>query len=350
MVITSYGAGTERPILKTLDRDAFRFQGGGGSPEYVDFLAIYGLHFYAASRDPNAPEFNADISSDRAIVWLRGTRGLLIEDNLFEFYKDAITLQEVDGIDIRNVLIKNNVILDSYNLTGSHAQGIYLSDTDTVRIERNVFDHIGWNESVPGAEKTKFNHGIYVQSDNRDIEIVDNIITRSSSHGVQLRPGGLMEGNVVIQNSIGLMLGGNSGQGDPGIIRNNVVLRGRDISADDILGWGIDLTSGIVSARVENNIVANEMSEDANPMAIRESNLSTESGNAIYNWGDQSQPASDFVDPSRTILSFDAQAGGDGTIDSFISNIRTKSLRRPNESYEIEDIRGYFTEGFAPAP
>ncbi|MBB5211847.1 PKD domain-containing protein [Microbulbifer hydrolyticus] len=350
MVITSYGQGTDRPVLKTLDRDALRFQGGGGSPEYVDYLAIYGIHFYAASRDPNAPEFDPEISSNRGIVWLRGTRGLLIEDNRFDFYKDAITLQEVDGFDIRNVLIKNNVILDSYHLAGgSHAQGIYLSETDTVRIERNVFDHIGWNETVAGADRTKFNHSIYVQSDNRDIEIVDNIMARSSSHGVQLRSGGLMEGNVAIRNAIGLMLGGNSGQGDPGIIRNNVVLQGRDISSEDLLGWGIDLTSGIVSATVENNIVAHEASEASNPMAIRESSLSTQSNNAIYNWGDQSQPASAFADPTRTILSFDAQAGGDGTMESFIANIRSKSMRATNDAYDVENIRAYFKDGFAPA-
>lgn len=346
MVITSYGAGDTRPLLRTHDESAFRFQGGGGSPEHVDYLVIHGLHFYSASRDPNSPEFTS-ASLDRAIVWLRGTNGLLIEDNLIQFYKDGITLQESDGFDIRNVLIKNNVIVDSYNTTEAHSQGIFLKLTDHVRIERNVFDHVGWNSDVAGAEATKFNHSIYVQFDNRDIAIVDNIITRSSSNGVQLRPGGLLEGNVLVRNPISLMLSGDSAQGDPGIIKNNVVLHGNDISEIEPRGWGIDITPEIVSAEVTGNIVAHEESTSNNPMAISENNLSTQSGNVIFNWGDQSQTVASFPKSSVTILDFDAQAGGDGTLESFIKNIRSHSLRKPNPEYNVENIRRYFQEAFS---
>ncbi|MBN8429459.1 right-handed parallel beta-helix repeat-containing protein [Microbulbifer salipaludis] len=344
MVITSYGHGDQRPLLRT-NGSAFRFQGGGGSPEFVNHLVIHGLHFYAANRDPNAPEFSG-ANSDRGIFWLRGTNGLLIEDNMFQFYKEAIALQETDGFDIRNVLIKNNVIVDSYNVSGDHAQGIFLDKTDNVRIERNVFDHIGWNTDVAGADKTKFNHSIYVQTTNRNIEVVDNIITRSSSHGVQLRSGGLMQGNVLVRNAIALMLGGDSGQGDPGFIDNNVILHGSDISADEPRGWGIDFGPGIVSAEVENNIIAHEDSEAPSPMAIASNNLSTQSNNAIFNWGDQSQPASTFPEPTRTIQDFDAQAGGQGTIDSFIENVRSHSLRKPKPKYDVEEIRLYFENAY----
>ncbi|QIL90624.1 PKD domain-containing protein [Microbulbifer sp. SH-1] len=346
MVITSYGAGAARPLLRTHDESAFRFQGGGGSPEYVNYLVIHGLHFYAASRDPNSSEFTG-ASADRAIVWLRGTNGLLIEDNLIQFYKEGITLQESDGFDIRNVLIKNNVIVDSYHTIDAHSQGIFLKQTDHVRIERNVFDHVGWNNDVPGAEPTKFNHSIYVQFDNRDISIVDNIITRSSSNGVQLRPGGLLEGNVLVHNPISLMLSGDNSQGDPGIIKNNVVLHGNDITELDPRGWGIDITPEIVSAEVTGNIVAHEASTSNNPMAISENSLSAQSGNVVFEWGEQSQIEARFSNPSVTILDFDKHVGGDGTLVSFISNIRSHSLRKPNPKYNVENIRSYFQEAFS---
>ncbi|MCA0900240.1 MULTISPECIES: PKD domain-containing protein [Microbulbifer] len=349
MVITSYGIGESRPLLRTRDETAFRYQGGGGSPEYVDFLVIHGLHFYAISRDPNAGNNFTGVSDDRGITWFRGTNGLLIEDNMFELYKEAITLEEIDGFHIRNVLIKNNVFIDSYNVTGSHAQGIYLDKTDNVRIERNIFDHIGWNDSVAGAEKTMFNHAIYVQTTNRDIEIVDNIITRSSSNGIQLRSGGLMDGNVLVQNAIGLMLGGDQAQGNPGVIKDNIVLHGSDISASEPRGWGIDLATGIVSAEITDNIVAHEESISENLIAIRESDLATRSGNAVYNWGAQSEPASSFVNAALTINDFDSHAGGNGTMESFYNNIRAHSQRSPNPNYDVEEIRQYFKDAFSPA-
>ena len=353
MVITSYGIGEERPLLRTHDDMGLRFQGGGGAPENVDYLVIHGLHFFAASREPGSPDFTS-VSADSGILWLRGTNGLLIEDNVFQFYKVGIILQEVDGFDIKNVLIKNNVIADSYGSPGAHSQGIYLESADNIRVERNVIDHAGWNENIEGADKTKFNHGIYVQTSNRKIDIVDNIITRSSSHGVQLRPGGLMQGNVLVENAISLMLGGDEMNGEPGLIEDNVILHGSDIGSDEPRGWGIDLTANIVSADVRNNIIAHESSVAGDPRAISESPRSTETGNAVYNWGSQSQDASLFADPSITILDLDQDAGGNGTMDSFYANIRKKSLRDPSthsgSKYDVDHIKQFFKEGFAPAP
>ncbi|MBY6190731.1 right-handed parallel beta-helix repeat-containing protein [Microbulbifer agarilyticus] len=349
MVITSYGTGDSRPLLRTHDRTGLRYQGGGGSPEYVDYLVIHGLHFYAASRDINDNDAFTGVSNDRGISWLRGTNGLLVEDNVFQLYKEGIVLQETDGFDIRNVLIKNNIFLDSYHTDG-HSQGIYLANTDHVRIERNVFDHIGWNEDVSGAVKTIFNHSIYVQTSNRDIEVVDNIITRSSSHGLQLRSGGLIEGNVAVQNPIGLMLGGDSATGDPGVIKDNVVLHGNDIAADAVRGWGIDAASGIVSAEVTGNIIAHEDSIAENPRAFNTTWLTDVTENAVFNWGEQSQPASNFRNPNLTIEDFDTMAGGRGSIDSFIEQVRTHSMRKPNSNYDVEEIRDYFKNAFsAPA-
>jgi len=342
MVITSYGAGSDRPLIRTKNETGLYFQGGGGAPEYVDYLVIHGLHFYAASRDPNSADFT-DPSSDKGISWLRSTRGILIEDNMFQFYQTGIVIQGGEGVDIQNVLIKNNVIVDSYHTT-AHAQGIYLSSTENARVERNVFDHAGWNSDIEGGEKTIFNHSIYVQTSNRNVEIVDNIITRSSSHGVQLRPGGLIQGNVLVSNPISLMLGSDSVQ--PGVINSNTILHGNDILESLPRGGGIDIVPEVFSAEITNNIIAHEDSIASNPIAISESSVTTESGNAVFNWGDQSQDAAKYPNPTVTILDFDAQAGGDGTMESFFENIRSHSSRNPNPSYDVENIRSYFQEAF----
>jgi len=62
----------------------------------------------------------------------------------------------------QTIIVRRNVVTDSYS-TDSHAQGIYVSKVAKLTIEENFFTHNGFNETVPGAEKTIFNHNIYLQ-------------------------------------------------------------------------------------------------------------------------------------------------------------------------------------------
>src|SRR5690606_14606294 len=95
---------------------------------------------------------------------------------------------------------------------GSHAQGLYASDIDGLLIEENVFDHNGWKEGVAGAERTIYNHNLYIQSDNSpDVTVRGNIIANAAAHGAQLRPGGIMEDNLFIGNGTGAYIDGAGG-------------------------------------------------------------------------------------------------------------------------------------------
>ncbi|MCA0894909.1 immunoglobulin-like domain-containing protein [Microbulbifer agarilyticus] len=345
MVVTAYGEGTKRPLLMSGTKDGLRASGGGGSPQIIDNLVFSGLHLYSETRDPDSSSFT-QVSTNRGINWYRGCSYLLFEDNYIEHYKEGIQIHDLDNLDISGVVIRRNVIVDSY-ATDAHSQGIYVSQTEGVLIEENIFDHNGWHATYPGAVATKFNHSIYIQSDNTDIDIKNNIISRSSSHGMQLRPGGIIEGNFLIRNPISILLGRATNSPSDGQIINNVVLNGNDIGPGDLRrGWGIDFNTQN-NGLVKNNIVAHVMSDASNRFAIKESENATYINNIVYKWEEGTDDPGNYIDPERTIEEFDQLMGGAGTYDSFIGNIRAQSRLTWNPDYSVGEIRQFFIDGFS---
>ncbi|WGL15248.1 DUF5011 domain-containing protein [Microbulbifer bruguierae] len=344
MIVTSYGTGLTRPLLLTGARSGIRASGGGGSPKQVDYLVFSGLHFYAETRDPDSDSFsNTDGAS--GIVWLRGSTYLLIEDNCFDHYQTGIAIMDISDLNVSGVEIRKNVIVDSFSTDG-HSQGIYIQETEGVTIEENIFDHNGWHESLSGAQATKFNHSIYIQGDNLDVQIKNNIISRSSSHGMQLRPGGLIEGNFLIRNPISILLGMSDVSDDDGVVVNNVILNGNDIGSEP-RGWGIDFkpeNNGVI----KNNIVAHVLTDSGNRFGIKTSDYATYSGNVVYDWEEIRGAQENYVDPKRTIEEYNVLMGGEATFDSFVEKIRAQSRLDWNPDYSTESLNRFFREGFSP--
>ncbi|WP_460804545.1 immunoglobulin-like domain-containing protein [Microbulbifer agarilyticus] len=345
MVVTNYGDGTERPLLMSGARDGLRASGGGGSPKIIDNLVFSGLHFYAQTRDPDASTF-VEVTNNRGINWFRGSTYLLFEDNYIEHYKEGIQMHDLDNLNISGVVIRRNIIVDSFAV-GAHSQGMYLAQTDGVLIEENIFDHNGWHAELAGAQATKFNHSVYIQKGNVGVEVHNNIISRSSSHGMQLRPGGEILGNFLIRNPISILLGLNDDGDDDGAVRNNVILNGNDINSDNAKrGWGIDFNPQN-NAIVENNIIAHVLSDSGNRFAIKQSPNATYINNIVYKWDEGTDDPMNYQDPDRTIEEYDALMGGDGTYESFISNLRTQSRLAWNPAYSVEQLKQFFRDGFA---
>ncbi|MBY6190732.1 DUF5011 domain-containing protein [Microbulbifer agarilyticus] len=344
MVVTAYGEGTKRPLLMSGTKDGLRASGGGGSPQIIDNLVFSGLHLYAQTRDPDASTF-VEVTNNRGINWFRGATYLLFEDNYIEHYKEGIQMHDLDNLNISGVVIRRNIIVDSYAV-GAHSQGMYLAQTEGVLIEENIFDHNGWHPELAGAEATKFNHSVYIQKGNVGVEIKNNIISRSSSHGMQLRPGGEILGNFLIRNPISILLGLNDDGVDDGIVRNNVILNGNDINSDNAKrGWGIDFNPEN-NAIVENNIVAHVMSDSGNRFAIKQSPNATYIDNIVYKWEEGTDDPMNYQDPDRTIEEYDALMGGTGTYESFISSLRTQSRLTWNPAYSVENLKQFFRDGF----
>jgi hypothetical protein len=101
-----------------------------------------------------------------------------------------------------------------------------------------------------------------------------------------MRPGGLVEGNLMLRNPLGILVG--TSQYAPTVfntIRNNVVLDAKDINSSELRGTGIEL-GDVSRALVEGNIIAHQVNGTGNILGLsftRSRNL-TIRGNIVYQW------------------------------------------------------------------
>lgn len=252
MLVTTYGRERDRPLLETGLQHGIFTNGSNGSPASIDNLAIVGVHFHADAYTGAGDCIGAQM--------LQPSSHLLIEDCEFQGYALNLVFQGYGGrhTDFR---LRRSIVVDAYAVhsIGGHSQGLYAYAVDGLLIEENVFDHNGWNESVPGAGADMFSHNLYIDNDNTGVVVRGNIIANASSHGIQLRPGGSLVNNVFVRNSIALSVGGGNNPEYGGVtanVRGNVVLDGKDIDAANPRGWAMWFAN-IASGHVVNNLIAN---------------------------------------------------------------------------------------------
>ncbi len=252
MLVSTYGASAERPLLQTGASDGIWTNGSGGSPATIDDLALVGLHFHADGYTGGGDCIGARM--------LQPSSHFLIEDCEFEGYGDNLVFQGYGGrhSDFR---LRRSVIVDAYAIhaIGGHSQGLYAYAVDGLLIEENVFDHNGWNEHVAGAGADVFSHDLYIDNDNTSVVVRGNIIANASSHGMQLRPGGSAVNNLFVRDSIALSVGGGNNPEAGGVtadVRGNVIVDGKDIDATHPRGWALWFAN-ILSGHVAFNVVAN---------------------------------------------------------------------------------------------
>lgn len=242
-VFTSYGpAGALRPRLVTRGKPALSVMGGAGTPDRVDHVAIVGIEF-------NCGRHDAGTQNPTAIRLQHPMRDVLIEDCRISRYSNAIVAQLTGGM-LEDVRIRRNVIHDTYSGDGSHAQGIYCDEVDGLLLEENLVDHGGWTEIFRDADPADiFKHGVYIQGDARNVIAIGNIVTSASSHGIQLRSGGVAENNLFVRNAIGLLMAGD------GTVRRNVFLDGRDISPTLPRRHALHIQNVPTGVHVERNVI-----------------------------------------------------------------------------------------------
>jgi hypothetical protein len=289
-VVWSYGPSTVRPRLRVPRDFAFGRWGGNQAPPRIEHLAVAGLHFTSEGRQAN--------DTPGGILWNGPGDDVLFEDLRIEGFVTNIVLQSPRADPVINIRIRRCVVVDSYSWS-THSNGLYAEGVRGLLIEESLFDRNGWNEFVPGAFPTIFNHNIYIATGNWQVTVRRNILSRASSHAVQLRCGGSVVDNVVVQNPVGILLGG--GTPDPlthtlgvsGSVIGNVVLEGVDI-LNHPRGIGIDIENiGLRGAVVSGNIIANKItSSDSQSIRLGASGQGVGvgcinvqvTGNVVYNW------------------------------------------------------------------
>lgn len=267
MVVMAYGEDLMRPTLKTGALGALAAFAGP-----LRHLAFVGIHFYAHTRDPESSDFMG-ANGATGIQWLAPTEDLLFEDVMVQYYSASnITIQG----NMANVRLRRSVIVDAYS-TNSDAHGVYVEGVQGLVIEENVFDHNGWNShpnlAGMGAGPKIDSHNVYVQVSCDDVTIRGNFATRAASHGVEARAGGIVEGNLVLENPVGLSFGLVTDMWDPkpggvvGRVAGNVVRDAGDVDVNNTRGIGLEL-GNIQSAMVEDNILAHDQSMGTSSIAI----------------------------------------------------------------------------------
>ncbi|NLF38031.1 hypothetical protein GX586_01210 [bacterium] len=214
----AYGGATSRPLLKIAS-------GVGWSCSGIKHAAIVSMDMYAYKRDPASPDYAGAAGATMIDIGVSSSGGtnvvsLLIEDCLLRFGSANIDFENRNGSTCLDVLIRRNVLLDSYS-TNSHSQGMFAYGASCV-LEENIFDHNGWlvqgggnNDQARGAA-TVFNHNTYY-SHCHDVTFRGNTFIRASSIGNKWtadsdeRASNLsMIDNLYVDGEVGISIGGNN--------------------------------------------------------------------------------------------------------------------------------------------
>ncbi|MBI2839096.1 MAG: hypothetical protein HYX75_12320 [Acidobacteria bacterium] len=263
-LVSSYGASTTRPLLKTGAK-------GGISMccKSHRFIAVVGIAFYAHTRDFNSPEFTGQDGDAGLNVYVGDGytgKGVLIEDCSFRFYKNNVV--QGPGT-IRDIILRRNLILDAYS-HDSHSQGLY-ADNVSLLLEENIFDHNGWFKQQIGAgseqdggQATMFNHNTYF-CNTRGVTFTGNMFLRPSSMGNKWTANEgeasaqdiTIDNNLYVDGEIGIGIGGNE-TAPPHRFRNvaitrNVVLDiGLSRPTNRTLGWCLDINDWDIGMVADN--------------------------------------------------------------------------------------------------
>ena len=371
MIIGAYGIGPA-PIVETPNiRDAVAIgslPGRGGN-----FLVVEGIYFYAYTRDPSSPAYAGPNTSQLGTNFLNPNSWVLLEGNRFSFYTTDIVFNSSNSnATSSTVTLYRNIVTDAWSAT-SHSQGLYVSGVGNLVVEQNVFDHNGWNESIPGAEATIFNRNVYFQSNNGPVTFTGNISANSSSEGAQFRCGGTIFGNLFVSNSAGFSIGENPGTSSAPVstltstvATENVVLNSTDIhSASGLLprsqgiivhnatGPGVQVTNNIVAHPTGALVNQSGISLNVNVTGINATN------NIIYDvahpivdsgTGNTTSPnainLTGYANPNVSIGSYNASLGDGASLSAFLTQSRNQSKDNRRRRYTANAVIDYIQEGF----
>jgi hypothetical protein len=281
LVIGAYGEGPRPKVVA--QQTVFNIYGNG--PLLHD-LTISGIHFAAAGRNPDAPDFDPALPGSNGIRIVRPAHRITIEDCRFECFNGNLILTgDARKGRLQDIVVRRCLVLDAYSTAGAHSgQGLYADKVDGLTIENCVFDHNGWNEKVPGAIPNIFRHNIYISHDTSGVKVRGNVIANGASHGMQMRAGGVCEGNLFINNAIHAFMGG-----EEAVFRGNVIVGGRDIDGKTPRGYGVTVAAG--RSVVTENLLIHKPDTSGAAIAIEVGKWSPASGvnveicnNVVYDW------------------------------------------------------------------
>jgi hypothetical protein len=362
-----YGDG-DRPLVRT--------NGGGFWRGYTGVYNVRfdGIHAFANRRLPDVTEWK-----EGGMVMIGKGGNILVHDCKIEGFKVNLVFQGFGGGVIRNVAFYRTIVNNAYghwdHAIGGHSQGIYAESVDALQFIECTFDRNGWNPGISGAVRTKFNHNIYIQDNCSDVTVRRNIITRGSSHGLQLRPGGDVVDNLFVRNALGFFVADNES-----IAIDNVVMECDDISDREIRGQGIEILP-TVQVTLANNIVTRKVGRAGwmpgidvkwtkrlaelsgynvqmhdnviwdwwtdkphKPLKVDKAANMSRYNNAVDGVVSETGARVRYYDPTRDLASY-----VDGGLSEFLKNAVNRRRGEWNDTFTAPAFNAYMREGFSPA-
>lgn len=235
-----------RPILTITDQTSITFPTAGHNRAIVD------IHLRAIRSDKTKEPTGILTGAKQTNLLVEGCLIDNFSYNInFNLGNDPITDPS------KNLIIRGCTILNANAYSAAFAgQGIYTENVDGLLIEDNYL----YNN---GNASTQYRHGMYLSHHGTINAIVQrNLVAKSCSFGIQLRGNGVVKDNFLIDNGVGLSIGGSDGE-----ITNNFIYGAHDVSdAQTYQGIGIN------SARTvcQNNLIWDPagISNDTKPPAI----------------------------------------------------------------------------------
>ncbi len=402
MIVSTYGEG-DRPLFLCGDETGILSHTGRG----VSHVMFQGFELLSERRVPGSKAFREESArkSPNGIIWNQSGDNVLFEDLKITYFVVNIALQANNGVPkkndeerrererqgghyLRGVTINRCILTNSYSVK-SHSQNMYVIGVKDLTVRETVFDHAGWNDAVPGAGRTIFNHNLYFYyTMDAPARLERNIFTRGSSHGVQLRPGGVAEGNFFARNALALLL-----LDGPSAAIGNVILESNDITPDPdrIRGFGIEAES-CESVEIRNNVVARKVGSSLHAPAIYVSeevdewrevfdnqNLqATVVDNVVHRWtmssqldaiqvrdAVQTQEVRDnivsesrgqddtqvtFVNPDAGVETYLKAQGESGGLERFVELAASRPRGEWDVRWTAAGINAHVQQGFKPAP
>ena len=248
MVVTCYGTGA-RPRVGWLSTATGRT---------VTSVAFVSVDFHVQHRDSTLAGFDASKVDDKhCIDWWSAGDCVHFEDCRMAWGLDGLCVHGRTAFILRRCVIER-----AWTKKDDKAQGIYVMNSSdgtkpgpAFTIEECVFDHNGWHDQFTSQTSAThmFSHNLYLAEHAGPALVRRCIIARAASIGLQIRPGGVFEDNLLIDNRGAGFIAPMLEHPDlPSILRRNVC-----VEQNSGIGLGFEVIR-TKCAIVEGNLVINK--------------------------------------------------------------------------------------------
>ncbi|MCK5612733.1 hypothetical protein KAR91_63255 [Candidatus Pacearchaeota archaeon] len=171
-LISSYGNELSRP--KLVKGTFSNSQGHQVDPAIADqyrqdYLAIKGIEFYRADKDPKSSYFTA---AEGGVISRSNPGEYFLIEDVYANYGGIVATSGGNGF--KDFRLRRSIISDSYSNGQGHAQGLFLSKIEGITLEQNIFDTNGWNGEFDYVLRPSMDMGIWREVDDGRVTLIVN--------------------------------------------------------------------------------------------------------------------------------------------------------------------------------